>query len=358
MPSLADVRFRPMMGDHYPMMTGDEFWERIASLNGTIDERAAHQLAARLSTVAPDRITGFADRLAEAVYALDSPDRADQPVTDPTAGDDPISMSDDLFLYARCAVVAAGRARWQQVLNDPTAMASRWPVFDGEWLLTVAPSAFEEATGHEWTHEPPLSVETGSNTENWPEDSGDTDEDTLDGQDETTSDDDYEPVATHRQRFEILGGKHQALPWRPTYEHVQNAYMIAINADPEWTRWWGQSGRRDLEIRAWVGPAPAGAPQIKVGRKRVAIDMDVDGRFLLSANRRYHLQHGHDVVEQMMATARQLLNLGPLPVMPSIPALPAGLDLDQPEHDHDQSLEDAIWDDWAGFRVNWGYPDE
>lgn len=55
------------------------------------------------------------------------------------------------------------------VLREPTAIAGTWQVFDGEFLLTVVPVAWELATGQEWTRDSPASYETGTNTSTCPD---------------------------------------------------------------------------------------------------------------------------------------------------------------------------------------------
>jgi hypothetical protein len=146
-------------------MDQDEFWALIGGLH-TAD---ADVLVERLAAMPVAAITGFADRLAEALHALDTPELADQPVwdveQDPEA-DEPLSPSDDAFLYTRCAVVASGRETYERVRAEPTALAGRWDL-GREDLLYVAPRAYEQATGEEWDHESPVSYETGSA---WPED--------------------------------------------------------------------------------------------------------------------------------------------------------------------------------------------
>lgn len=149
-------------------LSDQEFWGFIRSLNGTIDQSSAAVLATRLSVETPAKIIAFAEKLAELLYAIDSLERAEQHVSDQTVGEDSFTMSDDLFLYARCAVVAAGTETYQRVLNDPAAMEGHWAVFDGECLLTVVPEAWEEVTGQEWDHETRVCYETGSNSDRWP----------------------------------------------------------------------------------------------------------------------------------------------------------------------------------------------
>ena len=148
-------------------MIESEFWELIGTLPGRVDDLSAEQLTGRLASEGPARIINFADILAEKLYAIDHPVGAEQLIRDPTAGPSPMTMGDDLFLYARCAVVAAGKSSWERILNNPAGMAGTWYAFDGEFLLLVAPDAWERVTDTAYTHESPVSYETGSNTDNW-----------------------------------------------------------------------------------------------------------------------------------------------------------------------------------------------
>lgn len=84
--------------------------------------------------------------------------------------DDEALLSDDGFLYARCAVIAAGRRRYEQVLADPTSFGGTWDT-GGEALLEVAERVWEKLTGTDWEHEDPVPVWTGSNSDGgWPQD--------------------------------------------------------------------------------------------------------------------------------------------------------------------------------------------
>lgn len=132
-------------------MTEQEFWDLIATLGGSADEDGTAGLEDELSALDASAITAFADRFAAALVALDRPEIARQTYWE-LGSDTPVPPSADGFLYARAAVVAAGRATYEQVLADPTAFSREWDL-DAEGLLYVASSAYEEATGQEWTHE-------------------------------------------------------------------------------------------------------------------------------------------------------------------------------------------------------------
>lgn len=149
-------------------MNDEEFWALIASLAGKADPEGIARLTEDLTSGSTERIVGFAEQLAAALYAIDSRDRMAQPVRDTEDGPDSpaFPLSNEVFLYARCAVVAAGQHTWQRVVSDPAAMAGTWDL-GAEELLYVAPVAFEHKTGSDWTHRTTVSYATGSNTEGW-----------------------------------------------------------------------------------------------------------------------------------------------------------------------------------------------
>ncbi|MGW6390144.1 DUF4240 domain-containing protein [Streptomyces sp. NPDC055103] len=62
---------------------------------------------------------GFAERHAEALYRLDQEQFGTLPVANmKRRNGSPFPQSDDGFLYARCAVVAAGQAVWESAFSD------------------------------------------------------------------------------------------------------------------------------------------------------------------------------------------------------------------------------------------------
>jgi hypothetical protein len=133
-------------------MTWEDFWQLIALLDGHADQRRCADLAGVLAQRPAPEITGFAERLAEALYRLDQERFGLLPVAGLSTEDDPFPQSGDVFLYSRCAVVAAGRKVYEGMFFGDPARFSAFtaPALDGEWLLYVAQQAYEQVTGEEW----------------------------------------------------------------------------------------------------------------------------------------------------------------------------------------------------------------
>jgi hypothetical protein len=110
----------------------------------------------------------FLRGLHGALYELDRESLFAQPIRD--RGEDlsspPIPLSDDTFLYARCAVLTSGRAVYESVLQDPRSFAATWDL-DAESLLELPERALAELGADPLDPEPLPSYETGSNREHW-----------------------------------------------------------------------------------------------------------------------------------------------------------------------------------------------
>lgn len=102
----------------------------------------------------------FADRLSMKLYLLDTRAHAEAYA----ARDPEHFISADDFLYARCAVVAEGKAYYEKVLNDPSQMPDEI-VF--EPLLYLADDAFEMKMGIPFNYRPTYNYETQSNKAGW-----------------------------------------------------------------------------------------------------------------------------------------------------------------------------------------------
>ena len=142
------------------------FWDLISSIDTVAlsrgdEETALELLRARVADLGPAAIDGFHDRLAQALYDLDGRDHFN------AAGDN--ADGDDAFLYARCHVVAFGRAHHTAVLANPSQM----PQTHDEWceaLLYVAPEAWAERADQDpadYDHLSPVSYDRGANQSRW-----------------------------------------------------------------------------------------------------------------------------------------------------------------------------------------------
>ncbi len=94
------------------------------------------------------------------MHDLDSEALFAQPVdTDEFTPED---VDEDLFVAVRCAVVAAGRAAYELVQQDPGHLSRRhdWKIADADSLLQAADAAYERRTGQSWTFSPDWETET------------------------------------------------------------------------------------------------------------------------------------------------------------------------------------------------------
>lgn len=150
------------------MMSEETFWEIIALFDwdeSGDDEAVMAPAVEALAARSAEDIARFQDILAEKLHALDTREHARGAyagTADPDDGDTYISADD--FLYVRCVVVANGRAFYEKVLADPTAMPTE---LEFESLLYLATQAHEEKTGTELDHSPPVDFESFSNAEGW-----------------------------------------------------------------------------------------------------------------------------------------------------------------------------------------------
>lgn len=150
----------------------DRLWSVLDSAGAAPDSQAAQVLAAAHSILvrAGKKVTTeFTTGMHVALFELDREDLYRRPIRD--RGEDPsappIPLSADTFLYARCAVITAGRDTFDRVLSEPAAFEAVWDL-DAEALLEL-PSAALDELGTETETPPGLpSYETGSNGDHWP----------------------------------------------------------------------------------------------------------------------------------------------------------------------------------------------
>ena len=102
----------------------------------------------------------FADKLSEKLYQLDTKQHAFVFAAAESDG----FLSSDQFLYARCAVVAEGKAYFEKVVAKAADMPND---ISFEALLRLAELAFEQKTGTTFNYQPTYPYETQSNRLGW-----------------------------------------------------------------------------------------------------------------------------------------------------------------------------------------------
>lgn len=149
------------------LLTEVQFWDMIALLDWSKegdDDAVVEPLVAALAAGPIRQIYDFADILSQKLYALDGLKYAVQIGENAFKPDNYFSV--DVFLYARCCVVANGREYYEQVLQQPEKMPKD---MDFEPLLYAAANAYERKTGRDWDYVPPYNIETYANEEGWAE---------------------------------------------------------------------------------------------------------------------------------------------------------------------------------------------
>ncbi len=148
-----------------PEMNEDRFWEIIELLDWSRepDEDILAPAVERLAQCSERDIRQFSEILARKLYDLDGERFAKE-----LAPEDawPEHFSVDVFLYARCLVVANGKTFYEQVLNDPSMMPKG---YDFEALLYLPNEAWKLKTGQEdYFQYTEYWYETFSNPDGWP----------------------------------------------------------------------------------------------------------------------------------------------------------------------------------------------
>ena len=147
-------------------MTEPEFWTVLGLLDWSQtgrDDAVIAPLVRALAAKQVSDIEGFESILADKLFALDTEHHARAIGKHAYDGQDD-SFSVDLFLYARCCVVANGRKFFDVVLANPAKMPKD---MEFEALLSVAGIAYKQKTGEEFGFVAPVSYETFSNEAGW-----------------------------------------------------------------------------------------------------------------------------------------------------------------------------------------------
>jgi hypothetical protein len=278
----------------------ESFWELMAWHHSPSEDGFA-RLTRALSSLDAAHIEAFAASLEWALVALSTPAHAARRVRDASEpdGSAALPMSQDVFLYARCAIVAQGRATWEQVVADPTALDQGWDIAGGEELLEVVPEAYERVTGLVWA---PQDVDPAP-LSGW---------------------------LSHSESFD------RAVRHRPVFEWVTDHLVQAMNADNAWFAWWRHADKGRLEIDAFYSWEENPRSRIRVGRGWVRVEFSTYAAILDPSDHEILEKSARRALIAAVELAQAKLRLGPLPDLPQIPRAPA--DLPDVERDSDADV--------------------
>lgn len=148
------------------MIDEDEFWSIIELLDWQHegdDERVLMPAVNALAKKSKLKICRFEERLAWLLYQLDTKDHASN-IGEFSYDKETDYISADGFLYARCAVIANGKAVYDAALKSPKKMLQD---LEFESLLSLPRDAYEMRTGEEFNYSTGCSYETFSNPVGW-----------------------------------------------------------------------------------------------------------------------------------------------------------------------------------------------
>jgi hypothetical protein len=147
----------------HAVLTMNDFWDIINQLDWSKegDDAAVVEPVIQILEQRPlAHIYRFEDILSEQLWQLDTKNHAKVFLND----SENAYLSVDDFLYTRCAVVANGKAFYENILHNPAEMPEDLTF---EPLLYVALHAYKRKTGKEFMFIPARNYETYSNKAGW-----------------------------------------------------------------------------------------------------------------------------------------------------------------------------------------------
>ncbi|MFB8427114.1 DUF4240 domain-containing protein [Priestia megaterium] len=155
--------------EHIPkpkkMMEDQEFWNIISLFDWDKqdEEEIIDPAVNKLATFTVWNIRRFEESLSYKLFLLDTLEHAKE-IGEYSFSEKNQNFSPDLFLYARCAAIAAGKQVFENILNDPKQM-----VKDAEFeiLLSLASQAYYLKKGKDFDYISGCNYETFSNKKGW-----------------------------------------------------------------------------------------------------------------------------------------------------------------------------------------------
>ena len=278
------------------------FWDLIALTGGGCDEEALRPLRRALRRASARRVEAFGADMVRALAAIGTPEHARQDVRDVSEPDGrALPMSDDVFLYVRCAVVGAGRDAWQRVVDDPAAMSGAWAVADGELLLSLVEELHDEKVGVAWTPDGQPAWAPG-----W---------------------------------LDWRGGNDVGVPWSAVHGWALSGLLEGLTEDPAWQEWWAASRRPRLEVNHFRTPEPAEGVTVRRRKDRVVVSLERDCAALHSDEVATLVAEAEAEVREPIEAVARALAMPPTPPWPQLPDVP---DFADRVHEAEPSRADGI----------------
>jgi len=147
------------------MLEEKVFWGIVSLLDWSkqSDEEIIEPAIKELSTLTAWQIRHFEETLSYKLFLLDTEEHARE-IGEYCFSPQGQHFSPDLFLYARCAVVARGKEVFEDVLSNPLKMLKDT---EFEILLSLSSKAYYVKMGKEFEYDSGCSYETFLNKEGW-----------------------------------------------------------------------------------------------------------------------------------------------------------------------------------------------
>lgn len=249
----------------------ERFWELIALTGGLCDEEALEPLSRALYAGGRAEVVAFAADMVLALAAIGTDEHARQSVRDVSEpeGADALPMSDDVFLDARFAVVAAGHEAWHRVVVDPAAFAGQWHVADGELLLALVQEVYGEVVEEDWSPDGVVY-----SLDSW---------------------------------LKWRGGIDVGVPTAHVHGWAFGWFIDALGKDEAWAQWWATSGRSRLRVDEFRTPHPWYATTVRRRKDRVDVAIHSSCAALHTGDPAALVRAALDHVEEpILAAARKL----------------------------------------------------
>lgn len=141
------------------LMSLATFWSVMGSDEGENTGQKVARIEQSLQELDVSTIMGFAERLSERLWSLDTESLFKKW--------DGSALGPDGFLYARCWAVLGGPARFESAPKARLGPAQE--VFDAEFLLSVADNALHAKGAIRGHYDAAFPIETGTNASQWGE---------------------------------------------------------------------------------------------------------------------------------------------------------------------------------------------